>query len=378
MTVLTKSFRITKTTLETNRRHYPSLSIMATFQIRDNGKITVKVRRHGKTASETFASKSNAEAWARKTESLIEQGLWSDTSKAKSTTIKSLINDYREKWLPTLKGHGVSSALNILEERLGRHKVSDLTNTHISEYKDNRLKEVGNETVRKEMSTLSRMIDLAISESEIKLPFNPCKLVKKPKPGKSRTRRLLAGEEELLTTQLRRCKSLYMLPIFKFALETAGRQGEIVDLLWKNVDKEARTCLFVDTKNGDDREVPLSSAALAIIENVPRKPKEERVFPVSTDLVKRAWANTVSRAREKYEMELLQSGSNVKDLKLDIFLTDLHFHDLRHEAISRLAERDDLNLSTLELASITGHKTLQMLKRYAHLRNASKIAFRIG
>lgn len=351
---------------------------MATFQIRDNGKITVKVRRHGKNVSETFTNKSNAEAWARKTESIIEQGLWTDTSKAKSTTIKSLIEDYRKKWLPTLKGHGVSSALNMLEERLGRHKVSDLTNTHISEYKDNRLKEVGNETVRKEMSTLSRMIDLALSESEIKLPFNPCKLVKKPKPGKARTRRLLTGEEDLLIAQLRRCKSVYMLPIFKFALETAGRQGEIVELLWKNVDKEARTCLFVDTKNGDDREVPLSSAALAILENVPKIAKETRVFPASTDLVKRAWANTVDRARQKYEEDLLQSGSTVKDIKLDPFLTDLHFHDLRHEAISRLAERDDIHLSTLELASITGHKTLQMLKRYAHLRNASKIAFRIG
>lgn len=351
---------------------------MATFQYRDNGKITVKVRRHGKSVSETFANKTNAEAWARKTESLIEQGLWTDTSKAKSTTIKSLIEDYREKWLPKLKGHGVSSALNMLEDRLGRHKVSDLTNTHISEYKESRLKVVGNETVRKEMSTLSRIIDLAISGSDIKLPFNPCKLVEKPKPGKARTRRLLTGEEELLSAQLRRCKSVYMLPIFKFALETAGRQGEIVELLWKNVDKEARTCLFVDTKNGDDREVPLSSAALAILENVPRKPKETKVFPVSTDLVKRAWANTVDRARIKYEEELLQSGSNVKDIKLDPFLTDLHFHDLRHEAISRLAERDDLNLSTLELASISGHKTLQMLKRYAHLRNASKIAFRIG
>lgn len=351
---------------------------MATFQIRDNGKITVKVRRHGKNVSETFLNKSNAEAWARKTESLIEQGLWTDTSKAKSTNIKSLIEDYRKEILPKLNGHGVSSALNILEERLGHHKVSNLTNQHISDYRDNRLREVGNETVRKELGTLSRMIDLALYESDIKLPFNPCKLVEKPKPGKARTRRLLTGEEELLISQLRRCKSVYMLPIFKFAIETAGRQGEIVDLLWKNVNIEARTCLFVDTKNRDDREVPLSSAALAILENLPRKPKEVRVFPVSTDLVKRAWSNTVVRTRNEYEKELMQSGSTVKELKKDPFLTDLHFHDLRHEAISRLAERDDLNLSTLELASITGHKTLQMLKRYAHLRNASKIAFRIG
>lgn len=351
---------------------------MATFQLRDNGKITVKIRRHGKNVSETFKSKPDAEAWARKTESEIERGLWTDTTSADRKTIKLLIESYRKDKLPSLKGHGTSSALNILEERLGKHKVSKLTSQHITEYRDKRLKEVGNETVRKELGTLSRMIDLALYESDIKLPFNPCKLVEKPKPGKARTRRLLSGEEELLTAELRRCKSKFMLPIFKFALETAGRQGEIVELQWANVNMEARTCIFIDTKNGENREIPLSSTALAIIEALPHEPKETRVFPVSSSLVAQAWAKTVIRTRLKYEKKLLQSGSNNNDIKNNPFLTDLHFHDLRHEAISRLAERDDLKLSTLELASISGHKTLQMLKRYAHLRNASKIAFRIG
>ncbi len=99
--------------------------------------------------------------------------------------------------------------------------------------------------------------------------------------------------------------------------------------------------------------MPLSSRAIQILESLPRAIRDDRVFPVSQGLVVQAWGHAVKRAG----------------------IEDLHFHDLRHEALSRLAEKGCF--SVLELATISGHKTLQMLKRYTHLR-AEDLARKLG
>lgn len=326
---------------------------MASFQERKNGRITVKVRRHGIAVSETFTSRTDAEAWARKTESEIERGLWRDTSESERTTIADLCTEYKKRVLPMLHGHSAGPALRAIESKLGKTMLAKLTTRMVADYRDQRLRAVSAETVRKEMGTLSKMIDLAGREWGIQIPSNPVKQVSKPAPGRPRDRRLHEGEETRLFASLAKCKSHYMLPLVKLALETAARQGELLSMRWSHVNKARRFVMLYDTKNGEDRAQPLSTEALAILESLPRHLKDGRVFPVTQSLVAQAWGHAVRRAG----------------------IENLHFHDLRHETLSRLAERGDM--SVLELAAVSGHKTLQMLKRYTHLQ-AEKLAHKIG
>ena len=130
------------------------------------------------------------------------------------------------------------------------------------------------------------------------------------------------------------------------------RQGELLGLRWGNVDLKNRVALLPLTKNGDSRAVPLSSEAVAVLVALPR-PIDDVVFPAERLTLYHAFTAACKRAG----------------------LTDFTWHDLRHEALSRLAERGDF--SVLELAAVSGHKTLQMLKKYTHLQ-ASKLAEKMG
>jgi integrase len=138
------------------------------------------------------------------------------------------------------------------------------------------------------------------------------------------------------------------------------RLGELLSLEWRLIDLDARTATLPLTKNGEKRIVPLSPVALSTLAGMEHK--EERVFGhwKAADSFENAWKRTLVRLRK---------GSTNP-----IFLTDLRFHDLRHEAASRLFEK---GLNMMEVASVTGHKSLVMLKRYTHLRAtdiASKLA----
>jgi integrase len=141
----------------------------------------------------------------------------------------------------------------------------------------------------------------------------------------------------------------------RLAMATAMRQGEMVDLMWSDIDLDRRTAVLRETKNGTTRTVPLSSTALEVLRGLAADARGNgKVFDIQ---VGRAVTHAFAKA--------------CKVAGLD----DLHFHDLRHEATSRLFERTDLR--DIEIASITGHKTMDMLKRYAHL-HAGDLADRLG
>nr|WP_226832489.1 site-specific integrase [Acidithiobacillus sulfurivorans] len=165
---------------------------------------------------------------------------------------------------------------------------------------------------------------------------NPVLSVRKPSPGKARDRRLSPIEEKKL---LGECTPS-LKAIILFALETGMRRGEIRKMLWKDVDLNKCTAQLFDTKNGEDRTIPLSSRAVNVLKSLPRN-INGKVFP-GADI-----SHTFAAACKRAGIE------------------DLRFHDLRHEATSRLFEK---NLNPMQVAAITGHKTLQMLKRYTHLR----------
>ena len=175
------------------------------------------------------------------------------------------------------------------------------------------------------------------------MPENPVKRVRRPPSPKSRNRRLVADEAQRLVEACADARNPFLLPAVILAIETAMRQGELISLNWKHINLKKRTAFLPDTKNGESRGVPLSTTAADILRSLPRSINDQ-VFPgVTGEAVKRAFIRACRRAH----------------------IEDFHFHDLRHEATSRLFEK---GLNAIEVASITGHKTLQMLKRYTHLR----------
>jgi len=150
----------------------------------------------------------------------------------------------------------------------------------------------------------------------------------------------------------RKTKNPFLLPVIHLALETAMRLGELVSLRWEHVDLTRRIAHLPDTKNGESRTVPLSTTAVNVLRALPRS-LHGQVFPgLTTEAVKRAYIRAVDRAG----------------------IEDLHFHDLHHEATMRLFER---GLNIMEVATITGHKDLRMLRRYTHLK-AEDLAKKLG
>ena len=138
----------------------------------------------------------------------------------------------------------------------------------------------------------------------------------------------------------------------KLALETVMRQGELLRLHWEYIDLNRGTAHLPDTKNGEARTVPLSSTAIAVLRALPRALHGDVFRGVTTEAVKRSYMRAIRRAGIK----------------------DLRFHDLRHEATTRLFEK---GLNIMEVASITGHKDLRMLRRYTHLK-AEDLAQKLG
>lgn len=319
---------------------------MATIRKR-YGRWRVQVRKRGyKHQFKSFTTRSDAIAWARQLESEMDRGLFISRHTAERTTLAELLDRYQREVTP-----GKASArrerqrLKQLRAAFGPRFVAQLLAQDIASYRDERLASgLAGATVLKELTTLSHVIDTARREWGIHLPENPLKLVKRPRIAPGRDRRLLPGEESQLLSACEASRSAALPVLVRLAIETAMRLGELLNLEWKHVDLDRRVAFLPHTKNGHSRSVPLSPAAIALLASWPRS-LNGRVFPQWTrpDSVENVWRRSVARAG----------------------LEDFRFHDLRHEATSRLFER---GLNPMQVAAITGHKTLQMLKRYTHLR----------
>jgi len=193
--------------------------------------------------------------------------------------------------------------------------------------------------------------------------MNPCRLVKRMPDGKSRDRRLLQDEEKRILEECNNSANKYVGLIFQFALETTMRQGEIFSMVWENIDLKSRVAFLEDTKNGDSRSVALSSKAVAILDSLTKK-TQGSVFPCNQKAIAACFRGLITKARTKY----LNDCEKTAIAPENGFLENIRFHDSRHEATSRLFEK---NLNIMEVASMTGHKSLQMLKRYTHMQAAN-------
>jgi ABC-type branched-subunit amino acid transport system ATPase component len=135
----------------------------------------------------------------------------------------------------------------------------------VAKYRDQRLTQVSNNTVRLELAFLSVVFEQARKEWGLAVS-NPLRQIRMPKPGKSRTRRLEAGEEEALLTACAASGAHYLHSFVVLAIETGMRFGELAGVQWKYVDLDKRTIFLPDTKNGQARTVPLSTRAVAAVQ----------------------------------------------------------------------------------------------------------------
>ncbi len=329
---------------------------MATITKRGDRQWQAKVRRRGINTSATFETKARAEAWARQAESEIDAGRFQHGRvEADRTLLREALDRYLSEVVPRKKGIKQNEGIVRAWQRsdLASRPLSSIRGAEIAAWRDDKLKEVGPQTVIHHLNLLSHLYNTATNEWGLETLQNPVERVKKPAMPKGRERRLHGDEEERLLAACDTSESAWLGPMVRLALATAMRQGELLKLTWKDISEQKSSATLWETKNGKTRTVPLSSKALAVL-GAMKGDQDAPLFPVLTG---RAVSHAFAKACAKAAIE------------------DLHFHDLRHEATSRLFEVT--NLRDIEIASITGHTSMEMLKRYAHLR-AGNLAERLG
>jgi integrase len=275
----------------------------------------------------------------------MNKGIFVSRTEAERYTLKECLDRYIVEYAPRLKHSEVFvyRAKALQKRTIALRVMATIRAKDIADFRREREAEgVKNGTILADLALLSRLFNFARSDWGMESIQNPVTLISKPKLEKGRERRLEKGEEEKLLNAVPN----NFKPVILFALATAMRREEIASLKWKNVNLENRSVLLQDTKNGETRTIPLSVSAIEILKNLQHKEEQELVFGIGAQII----TNTMVASCKKAELE------------------NLHFHDLRHEATSRLFENTDLDL--MEIRAITGHKTLQMLLRYTHLRTA--------
>ncbi|MEQ1816795.1 MAG: site-specific integrase [Nitrosomonas sp.] len=321
---------------------------MATITKTQSNTFKVQIRKAGIPAiTKTYKTKADAQKWARLIESEMDRGIFINRQEADRITIGELIDRYIQEVTPLKRSaKNDKQRMLFLKKHFGHFIVSQLQSKHIASYRDKRLAEgKQGSTIIKEIGSMSHLLDISIKDWGIPLVNNEATLVRKPKQARGRDRRLIDEEELTLLQTARNSKSPLLAPIITLALETGMRLGELLSLEWNNIDLRKQTALLPITKNGESRTVPLSKKAIETLRNIPRKINDSRVFWTwkQPDSFENAWRRMLGKTTIK----------------------NLRFHDLRHEACSRFFER---GLNIMETAHISGHKTLQQLKRYTHLK----------
>jgi len=308
----------------------------------------VMIRRKGyEPQYSTFDTKQEALTWSREIESKMDRGVFVDRREAETTLLREAIERYKQEVTPSKKGakQEVDRFKIILLDPVCNLSMAAIQGKHIAGYRDRRLAGVSPSTVVRDLNLLGHVFTVAMKDWGMPLSANPVQMARHPRipADAARTRRLEGDEEERLLAACMEYKGQWLQAIVALAVETAMRRGELFGVQWKDVHIKHKQLHIDKTKNGEARDVPLSTRAIRILDGLPRS-LDGRVFKFSTP----------DQITTQFHRACLTAG-----------IENLRFHDLRHEATSRIAERvQDVHT----LARITGHKTLQMLIRYYHPR----------
>ena len=307
-------------------------------------------RKDQPSVAKSFNNKTDALKWARNVESQLDLG----TLAPKQTMphLMPMVDRYVEEVTPLKKGKSQECyrANQFRKTKLAGMQLDKITGEVVAQYRDERLKQVSANTVRLELAFLSVVFEQCRKEWGLAVS-NPVRQIRIPKPGKPRQRRLETGEEEALLKACLESGAHYLQTFVILAIETGMRFGELAGVTWANLNLEKRTIYLADTKNGSPRTVPLSMRALNAIQTQPRS-IDGRLFSAKAGSI-----------RSAFLIALTKGQATQPDSKK--FLRELRFHDLRHEAVTRLFEK---GLNPIEVGLVSGHKTLSMLQRYTHLK----------
>jgi len=338
---------------------------MASIEKREatEGKTTfrVKVRIKGyPTETATFERLTDARRWAQQTEAAIRERRYFKTSEAKKHTLEEAITRYISNVLSkkpkSIKDQTVQ--LNWWKQNLGKYVLADITPALIAEYRDELSKGITARgsprtpsTVNRYLAALSHLFTIAVNEWGW-IENNPLRRVTRPKEPRGRVRFLNDNEREKLLVAAKESTSSYLYLVIIICLSTGARKMEILGLKWKDVDLDRGIITLHETKNNERRVLPLTGHALALMK------EHSKLRRIDTDLVFPSNHNPKQPIdiRTPFENALKRAG-----------ISDFRFHDLRHSAASYLAMN---GASLAEIAEVLGHKTLQMVKRYAHLSEA--------
>ncbi|GAB2903826.1 site-specific integrase [Microvirgula curvata] len=324
---------------------------MATITHRGPHQYQVTIRRKGFPAQiRTFETKREAQVWANTIESEMARGIFVDRSEAERTTLGEALQRYAREVTPRKKS--AAKELNTLRKWLAHplatRTLASLRSADFAAYRDVRLKEVGANAVRLELALMSHLFTTLRSEWSIPVD-NPITSIRKPELPPGRSRRLVDDEEARLFAAASNSMTPSLLLAIQLAIETGMRAGEMVQLTWRQIDLAAKVIRLHRTKNGAARIVPLSEKAERLLCVLPCP------LDRSTRLMTFHDSNGLSAA---FRRDCVRAG-----------IEGLCFHDLRHEAASRMAPK----MEVATLAKVMGWKTLQMAMRYYNPTDAELV-----
>ncbi|MBF8179760.1 tyrosine-type recombinase/integrase [Herminiimonas contaminans] len=301
---------------------------MATITKRGQYQWQAKIRREGhKQLSKTFNSKNEAEAWSRHIEGEMDRGIFVSREEAESTTLREGLERYANEITPLKKGAAqeLTRIKRWQKDALGSRYLSNIRGSDLAKFRDERRSQGKAEnTIRLDLALLSHFFETARKDWGMESLINPVKNISLPSGSKQRDRRLQPEEFQYLIQALNDGSQPIASSIVQIAVSTAMRQGEILGLLWENIDFSKRTIYLADTKNGESRTVPLSSKAALVLSNLSRPIDGGKVFYISQDRLIRSFQRACAVGKINY---VAKCNEECKP-QVDNFLVDLRFHDL--------------------------------------------------
>ena len=288
---------------------------MANIRKRGN-KWQVQIRRTGyPSRTKTFTRKEEAIAWGRSQEVRLDAFAAGVLTPSRES-LSDLLRRYAAEITPKKKSAASETRRisRLLRDPISKKRVCDLTPELFASFRNRRLND-GKRAAGYDLQIIRHMLNIASDEWGVQLPMNPLDKVRFPAPLRPRQRRLVeGGMAPALLENAKESGSRYLAPLIILAVETGMRAGEMLKLRWCDWYADAKVLRLLDTKNGQDRFVPLTQTATALLETLPLR--GERIFETNYEALKSAWQRLFKK----------------------VGISDLRFHDLRHEATSRFFE----------------------------------------
>ena len=310
---------------------------MANIRRRD-GRYQVQIRRRGFPSQvKTFSRHSDAKRWALETELYLERG----ELEPRPTTVHHTIGELLKRYQVTFPLDTAEYWRTIVLDRaFGTCPANRLRPSDLAKYRDQRLCSIQPATLARELKVLRRVFRIARDEWDVPLSLDAFSRLSIKQQSLPRERRLNPEELNQLLDACAGAQNLWLRPTVELALETGMRRGELLNARYEHLN---HGLLHIPkTKTGYPRTIPLTPRASTLIVALPHSICGH-ILPITTTALRHSFDRAKRRGGIK----------------------DFHFHDLRHEAISRFFE---MGLSIPEVALISGHKDYRMLARYTHLR----------